>query len=276
MAKALWASVLSYLTQIAVRNSLVVMAVSIPLGWLFSLCLARQMRRGRWQARLFGFALLASIALPPAAGALLWRSFFENWGSGATVWPALLQLSLVHSWRLLPILTALLFWGPRSARDWLLPAAALSWVGADVLFGLLITRGEPFNGTYTLAGWAYQQAAVNGASGRAALLWGGLLLGIALLAVAAGLIGSALRRWREPLMPAIKVPASILDSGAWLLLAWTQLPILTWFVTWLSGAEAGYALPGASSLSASVNLLALPPLLALLFVWLLFWVFQNR
>ncbi len=117
---------------------------------------------------------LLPLAMPAGFGVLAWRDVM-----GLLSLPmarpsvALVLLAVVHGWRAVPI--ALLALSAPIAHRYrtrygLATAAATYWIVADVSVVMLLTAGEPYNGTHMLASWTYLTSVTGGSVGLGAAM----------------------------------------------------------------------------------------------------------
>ncbi len=220
----------AYLFRNAIKNTLIATAVATGLGlvfvWLTQLAIRNA---GPFRAILL-YALLIPLATPAPLAALLWRMTLT--GNGSRLQEPLAALAatgMVSAWRAAPLLALLLLAWPRRKHVWLAAGALAGYAAAaDVTTPLLLTGGEPFNATQTLASWTFQLIAVNHswrAGAAAALVWLGLLtLPMGALLFALGVRSSAARLARS--RPARSRTPVVGMLSTILLLAWILTPLL--------------------------------------------------
>lgn len=220
----------AYLFRNAVKNTLAVMAVAIALGLLFAWLAGLAARDASRYRTLLLYTLLVPLATPAPLAALLWRMTLTGDVSGfQQPLVALAATGMVSVWRVAPLLALILLAGRRRSHVWLAVGALAAYAAAaDVTAPLLLTGGEPFNATHTLASWTFQLAAVNHgwrASAAAALVWLGLL------ALPAGALLFALggksptARLTSDRLPRSRTPV-VETLAAILLLVWMLTPLI--------------------------------------------------
>ncbi len=205
----------TYLFRNALTNSLLVMGMAGAGGILLWLLLERW-PRGERPAWFW----LAPLLLPSAMAALLWRQGLSPWGDWLLKpWIARGVMALVTLWWITPLLRVVrarcMPW-----RWWSAGLLAAYVAAGDIVTPLLLTRGEPFNASQTLASWTYQQLAVNhdtvqGAA--SAMIWLGVLaiVGLPFLTLTSFVGEAGTRATRQGLT----VGGTLLTCWAWLPLA---------------------------------------------------------
>ena len=219
----------TYLFRNALANSLLVMGMAGAGGILLWLLLARW-PRGETPAWFW----FAPLLLPSAVAALLWQQGLNPWGDWLLEpWIARGVMALVALWWITPLLRVA--HARRMPWRWWSAGLLAAFVAAgDIVTPLLLTRGEPFNATQTLASWTYQQLAVNhdmiqGAA--SAMIWLGLLaiVGLPVLAFTS-FVGKA----------GTRTAGHGLTVGGTLLTCWAWLPLA---LALLAGLWQGFAPP---------------------------------
>lgn len=220
----------AYLFRNVVKNTLLVTAIAAGLGLLFAYLTALAIRDASRSRTLLLYALLIPLATPAPLAALLWRMTLTGGVSGfQQPLTALAATGMVSAWRTAPLLALILLTWPRRKHAWLAVGALAAYASAaDVTTPLLLTGGEPFNATHTLASWTFQLAAVNHgwrAGAAAALVWlGALALPVGALLYALDANSPAARptsdRFPRSRTPVVEALTAIL------LLAWMLMPLL--------------------------------------------------
>ncbi len=227
----------TYLFRNALTNSLLVMGMAGAGGILLWLLLERWSR-----CETPAWFWFAPLLLPGAMAALLWQQGLSPWGDWLLEsWIARGVMALITLWWITPLLRVA--HARRLPWRWWSAGLLAAYVAAgDIVTPLLLTRGEPFNATQTLASWTYQQLAVNQnmAQGAAcAVTWLGLLAIVGLpFLVLTSFIGEAGTRTSGK---ELTIGGTLLACWAWLPLtlalfvglwqgftppAWTRFPVL--------------------------------------------------
>ena len=164
----------SYLFRHALRNTLIVLASSLPMALGLGLAGVALVRQSRRNSRAMAWLLLLPLAMPIALTMPAWRQIFAPTLAlaGEDVWPSLFAIASVQAWRVLPFaaLFLLLNW----PLHWRSPAIGLTLffsayiVLSDVAVVLLLTGGAPFNGSHLLTSWIYHTAVAAGMPMQAA------------------------------------------------------------------------------------------------------------
>jgi ABC-type sugar transport system permease subunit len=220
----------AYLFRNAIKNTLIVAAVATGLGFVFAGLATLATKDAGPVRTILLYGLLIPLATPAPLAALLWRMTLV---AGAPGFPqplaGLAATGMVSTWRIAPLLALILLAWPRRRQRWLALGALAAYAAmADVATPLLLTGGEPFNATHTLASWTFQQVAVNGgwrAGAVAALAWLGLLaLPVVALLYALGANSPAVRPTGDR-FPGSRTPIAG-TLAAILLIAWMLTPLL--------------------------------------------------
>lgn len=218
-----------YLFRSALKNTLIVAAVAVALGSLITLA-TLWASNGRINP-LLRWSLLLPLVMPAVLVALTWRMALIS----TSAWPqhplfALLLMGMIAAWRAAPFLILLPLISPRrTIAFWGGTMGIAAYVAvSDVATPLLLTGGQPFNATHTLASWTYQLAAVNGAWGEsaaAAIVWIGLLA-LPVGAILIALHGTGTDQMHTHLNQNRHEPRSLFARIIVLLIAlWLLLPI---------------------------------------------------
>ncbi len=164
----------TYLFRHALRNTLIVLAFTLPIALGLGLAGVALVHQSRRTNRAMAWLLLLPLAMPIALAMPAWRQIFAPTLAlaGEDLWPSLLAVSFIQAWRILPFATLflLLGWPIR----WRSPAIGLTLsfgiyiVLSDVAVVLLLTGGSPFNGSHLLASWIYHTALAAGMPSQAA------------------------------------------------------------------------------------------------------------
>jgi ABC-type sugar transport system permease subunit len=172
----------TYLLRNSLKNSLIAAAAAALAAVLIQTLLAKANAARSSDARVLAWCM--PILLPAAVGVLLWRTFLAP----AALWLlqpeiALVSMGVIAAW----FSTPFLYIAHRSGLTWPWWSSALlaGYIAvADVTTPLLLTGGQPFHATNTLASWAYLQYAVNRdplMGGLTTVVWLALLVPVLLL-----------------------------------------------------------------------------------------------
>ena len=158
----------SYLFRQSVRNTLIVLAFTLPLAFLLGIAGVALVAQGRRNRGGMVWLLLLPLTMPIALTMPAWRQIFAPTLAlaGVGVWPTLLAIAAIQAWRILPFATLflLLAW-PLNRRS---PAIGLTLcfsayvVLSDAAAVLLLNGGAPFNASHLLASWIYQTGVAGG------------------------------------------------------------------------------------------------------------------
>jgi hypothetical protein len=212
----------TYLLRNSLKNSLIAAAAAALAAILLQTLLARTSAARSAAAGVITWCM--PILLPAAVGVLLWRAFLAP----AALWRlqpeiALVSMGFIAAW----FSTPLLYLARRSGLAWPWWSTALlaGYVAlADVTTPLLLTGGQPFHATNTLASWAYLQYTVNRdplMGGLTTLVWLALLVPVLLLF----LMATPWQSISGPGGPELPTPTKRGRLPAFMLVMWIWLPL---------------------------------------------------